>query len=197
MHRDTAALNFNLNWKEYWTLPLVALLHLGIITYQASYNSFNVSTSPNLKQATRIQVSLIQRSKPTPVIKKVKKPAKKKVAAKKPQPKQAKQVTANQSNQKLEALELAKRNFKSLLKNYSRPEYPRRELRRGVTGAVILKFLVKGNGEVIKVSVAESSGNGALDSSAFQAAKQWKFKDLGISSNQVVSLVRRVVFNIN
>jgi TonB family protein len=202
MHRDTATLNFSFNWKEYWSLPLVGLLHLAIITYHANYNSFNVSTAPNLNQAVRMQVSLQKRVKPTPVIKKVQKPIvkkkpKKKVAKQKPLPKVQKQVAATQSSHKLEALELAKKNFKSLLKNYSRPEYPRREFRRGVTGAVILKFLVKGNGEVVKISVAESSGNGALDSSAFNAAKEWKFKDLGISPGQVVSLVRRVVFNIN
>lgn len=202
MHRDTAALNFTHNWKEYWALPLVIILHLIILTYQSNYKSFNVSTSPTIEQTTRMKVSLQKKPKQEDVVQirksfKRKKKLKKKQVVQKLPPKQTKQASANKSIKKIEALEVAKKNFKSLLKNYSRPEYPRRELRRGVTGSVILQFLVKGNGEVVRVSVAKSSGNGALDLSAFQAAKKWKFKDLGFSSQQVLSLARRVVFNIN
>lgn len=205
MQRTTAALNPTFNWKEYWALPIVAILHVILITYQANPKSFNVVMSPNIQQVvTRMQVAIQTESKPVikPVPKKkiIKKKPKKKIAkkAQKKQTKPNEKVVAKQiSTQKLKALELAKKNFNSLLLNYSKPQYPRRELRRGVTGVVILSFWVKGNGEVERIEISKSSGSNALDSSAVEAAKLWKFKDLGVQVSQVVRLNKRVVYQIN
>ena len=68
MHRDTAALNFTHNWKEYWALPLVIILHLIILTYQSNYKSFNVSTSLTIEQTTRMKVSLQKKPKQENVV---------------------------------------------------------------------------------------------------------------------------------
>lgn len=206
MYSDTAALNFSISWKDYWMLPIVAILHVIIITYHVNPQSFNIAAAPNLETpASRMQVSL-NRVKPSIVRKTITKPRpiKKKSVIKKQKTKSVKQVAKVQKStspsnntHKLKALELAKKNFNSLLRSYSRPNYPRRELRRGITGEVILGFWVKGNGKVVQLKILRSSGNKALDLSALEAAKRWKFKDLGVKTAQVIQLNKKVVYQIN
>lgn len=219
MQRDTAALNFSIGWREYKALPLVVILHALLIGHQFKSLSFNIAKSPG--QSQRMQVSLVapqlqqtQASQPkTPEItktlkkvipKKIIKKKKKKIAQKvvHQQPTRSHTKPSNNpsnspSNRKLRALEMAKKNFNSLLSQYSRPNYPRKELRRGITGEVILSFLVKGNGEVSGIKIAQSSGNSALDQSAIDAARLWKFKNLGFETAQVVRLLKKVVYQIN
>lgn len=62
------------------------------------------------------------------------------------------------------------------LLNNKPPQYPRRALRRHEEGTVKLKILVKADGSAGKVTVAKSSGYGALDDAAVAAVKKWQFK---------------------
>lgn len=55
------------------------------------------------------------------------------------------------------------------------PSYPIKELRDGVEGAVVVRFLVDPQGVPLQVSVNRSSGITAFDQAAVEAVKQWRF----------------------
>ena len=70
-------------------------------------------------------------------------------------------------------------------KNMNPPQYPREEMRRGVTGTVILVITVDANGNATDVQVESSSGNRNLDRSAVKAARNWRFNP-GVSGGRKV-----------
>lgn len=55
------------------------------------------------------------------------------------------------------------------------PEYPAQAKRRGMEGSVMLGVVVRQDGTVKSVTVAESSGFAMLDASAQDAVSRWKF----------------------
>ena len=64
-----------------------------------------------------------------------------------------------------------------LLPGHARePGYPRRALRMGWQGAVVLCLTVGPNGTVTEAVVLESSGYDALDEAALEAARTWRFR---------------------
>ncbi|MEW6615381.1 MAG: energy transducer TonB [Thermodesulfobacteriota bacterium] len=56
-----------------------------------------------------------------------------------------------------------------------KPQYPMIAIRRKMEGVVLLKVEVLGDGGVGKIEVKRSSGYKALDESALEAVKNWKF----------------------
>lgn len=55
------------------------------------------------------------------------------------------------------------------------PKYPLKELREGIEGAVIVRFLVDPQGAPLQVSVVRSTGVTAFEQAAVAAVKQWRF----------------------
>lgn len=56
------------------------------------------------------------------------------------------------------------------------PEFPLEARRMGITGRVILKFLVRADGRVSRVSVIEANPGGIFEESALEAIKKWRFR---------------------
>jgi protein TonB len=56
------------------------------------------------------------------------------------------------------------------------PVYPYWARQQGITGTVVLKFLVDKGGEVKKVSVVRAEPEGVFEESAREAVKQWQFE---------------------
>ena len=56
------------------------------------------------------------------------------------------------------------------------PRYPRRALRRGESGEVLLRIEVDPRGLPSQVDVASSSGSRELDRAAVAAARRWRFR---------------------
>ena len=63
------------------------------------------------------------------------------------------------------------------------PEYPRRALRRGVEGSVLLEFSVDANGNVVSPRVLESRPRGVFEAAALEAVSKWKYEALGARSS--------------
>jgi periplasmic protein TonB len=59
--------------------------------------------------------------------------------------------------------------------NNPRPPYPRRALRDGLQGRVILRVRVLPNGKVESARVQTSAGHEALDEAALEVVKSWSF----------------------
>ena len=56
-----------------------------------------------------------------------------------------------------------------------KPNYPPQCLRLGIEGKVLVRALVGENGRPQEVTLGETSGNSALDESAMEAVRQWRF----------------------
>ncbi len=55
------------------------------------------------------------------------------------------------------------------------PAYPENLRRRGVAGRVVLRVEVSTQGSPVTVTVAQSSGFGAMDQAATSAVQSWQF----------------------
>ena len=55
------------------------------------------------------------------------------------------------------------------------PKYPQKELRDGIGGVTLVAVAINDKGDVLMVSVLESSRNKNLDAAAVAAAWTWKF----------------------
>jgi len=56
------------------------------------------------------------------------------------------------------------------------PEFPRSESRRGREGWVVLNFTVGDDGNVVDLSIADSSGSDAFNDAALKAVRNWRFE---------------------
>lgn len=72
----------------------------------------------------------------------------------------------------------------------SSPDYPKIARAKGWEGTVILKALVEKDGTCTNAVVEKSSGFKALDESAVQAVKQWKFSPARMGNTPYASLAR-------
>lgn len=57
-----------------------------------------------------------------------------------------------------------------------RPVYPYRARQKGISGKVVLKFIVNKNGTVTNVSVVKAEPQGVFEKIAVAAIKKWKFE---------------------
>ncbi len=55
------------------------------------------------------------------------------------------------------------------------PEFPPAARRLGAAGKVVVKFLVKADGSVIRASILEADPEGLFDRSALDAIGKWRF----------------------
>ncbi len=60
-------------------------------------------------------------------------------------------------------------------KNRHPPQYPIQAARQGHQGQVILDVSINAAGDVVNVTVEQSSGYRELDRAAVEAARKWKF----------------------
>lgn len=56
------------------------------------------------------------------------------------------------------------------------PEFPLEARRIGITGKVVLRFLVKANGNVVNASVIEANPGQIFEKNALEAIKKWRFR---------------------
>ena len=70
------------------------------------------------------------------------------------------------------------------------PRYPHRARQKGITGKVVLKFLVDRDGEVNKVSVVSAEPEGVFEDSAVSAVKKWRFEPGRVDGEPVPTWVR-------
>ncbi len=73
------------------------------------------------------------------------------------------------------------------------PVYPSRERDRGIEGTVRLRVAVAADGTVESVEVASSSGSAALDASAAEAVRSWRFLPATLDGAAVHSVVLQPV----
>lgn len=66
------------------------------------------------------------------------------------------------------------------------PYYPTALKQQGVEGLTVVRLVVGTNGAVESAEILRSSGNGSLDSSALDAARQWRFTAAKNSAGQKV-----------
>ena len=66
------------------------------------------------------------------------------------------------------------------------PVYPESQRRANITGVAYLRLLVGTDGRVEDVTLLQSSGSSALDSSAIRACRQWRFTSAKNSAGQNV-----------
>lgn len=69
------------------------------------------------------------------------------------------------------------------------PRYPRRALRRGESGEVLLRIQVDARGVPSQVDVASSSGSRDLDRAAVVAARRWRFRPAMRDGSPVAGVV--------
>jgi len=76
------------------------------------------------------------------------------------------------------------------------PDYPLELRRRGVTGSVVVEFVVDQEGNVVVANATEST-NPAFDAAAVNAVSRWKFRPGKKNGRAVSTRVRQVVtFNL-
>ena len=75
------------------------------------------------------------------------------------------------------------------------PEYPRLQKQKGVTGEVVVQFIVTKKGEIVEAEVVEST-NPAFNKAALNAVRQWKFSP-GIKGGQPVNVRLRQPIEFN
>ena len=76
------------------------------------------------------------------------------------------------------------------------PAYPRRSLRQGEAGEVVVQALVGSDGRPRQVEVARSSSHRALDQAAVRAVRRWRFQPAMRQGEPVAQVVQiPVAFN--
>lgn len=91
-----------------------------------------------------------------------------------PEPKPAPPVEPPPRPQPAPAAVTAPRSDAAYLNN-PKPAYPLAARRRGEQGTVLVRVLVSAEGLAVNVSLEKSSGHPALDESALNAVKAWRF----------------------
>ena len=77
------------------------------------------------------------------------------------------------------------------------PRYPKRAMKDGISGKVILKVLISADGSVLKIKVVKAEPRGIFEEAAVNAVSNWKF-DPAIYNGQAVKMwvKQPVVFKI-
>lgn len=90
-------------------------------------------------------------------------------------------------------------NFKYYtLEKRVNPEYPRRALRSGREGYVVVEFNVTPEGEVVNPVVIESSPKNLFERAALKAIKQWQYKaDFGSATPDAALARTKMMFALS
>jgi TonB family protein len=83
-------------------------------------------------------------------------------------------------------------SFKSIIKEYIPPEYPKLAIRKGIQGVVAITLDINKNGNVDEVEVSMSSNSSLLDESVIKAAKLWTFK-----TKHSIKINKKVIFKLD
>jgi len=179
-------------------LVVSVLIHLFALFYH-NRKSIHLNASPLSDAPLSLKINIrkpVMQPKVQPIKKVVKKnPFKKKEAVKELEKEIPKKVAEEEPM--AATPQSTTRNFDSVIANYIQPRYPRMAIRRGLTGIVTLTLWIMNNGNVAKVELTKSSGHTALDKSALNAVKQWKFKNLVSVEDSVYKVEKRIVYKIN
>lgn len=176
-------------------LVLSIVVHAGVLFYKKNRSTLILATTSPFptEQSLKVRLQEVMRPKQKVVKKKVVKKktlTKKKVATAKP-------IKPKEVQEEQETSQPQTRSFKSAIKNYVKPHYPRLAIRKEITGQVRLTLWIKGSGELDKVLIAESSGHRMLDQSALDAAKRWTFNKLSPQADKLFKVSRLVVYKFN
>jgi TonB family protein len=171
-------------------LAVSLVVHLVILFSLNKNNKSNVISINSQGSTVRqtLQVSLQEKKSVT--VTKVTKPKKLKKTTKR---KIVKKVKAQKKSQRKAVASSDEKVFKSFIKNYKHPIYPRVAMRRSLVGNVLLKLNINKKGHLLSVKIDKSSGYEILDISALNAAKLWTFKPLASDMEQI-SLKKKIVF---
>jgi len=122
------------------------------------------------QKVQKLRLSLRKAMKP-----RVLKPIKKKIAKK---ARKVAPVPREQTTQIIKKTQSAimKTNFNNLSSYTPKPRYPRRALRRGLQGAVLVKIFIDEFGTPYDSKLLKSSGHQVLDDAALKGALDWRFK---------------------
>lgn len=177
-------------------LLLSFTLHLGVCFFKKT-NQFKSLLTPQAF-TNKISVKIVTKTE-KPILKNkasriIKKKTVKKLTRKQTSPSKVKDY---KNVAKRTASVPKKKPFKSFIRNFVQPTYPRLAKRRGITGRVDLTLMVLGNGKLEKVIVSSSSGSQLLDKSAIEAAKRWTFKSLSTNPKDLFQLSKAIVYRIN
>ncbi len=113
-------------------------------------------------------------------------------------PTEANTASANNSEKANAEVAIVAPKFNANYLQNPAPEYPRSSQRRGEQGKVMLKVLVNAEGLPERVVVEQSSGYEALDKSALQAVKNWKFIPASSNNHPVSgSVIVPIRFNLD
>jgi protein TonB len=69
------------------------------------------------------------------------------------------------------------------------PDYPRRALRRGIEGTVLVRAEVGPDGVPVSVSIVQGSRSRDLDRAAVDAVRRWRFRPGQVDGRPVVGSV--------
>lgn len=190
-----------------WVVVMIsAAFHSLILFYPLIKPIQLISSIQSTDQVIQAFLQNTVKQKLKPVKKIVKKPKKKilpikKVEAKKQKevekPIKEQEVAAENSKASNQQIQSVSKKFESVISQFVQPQYPRIAIARGLTGIVVLRLKIKGDGILEDVAILKSSGHSSLDDSALAAAKLWKFKSFSEQSGTVFTTDKTVVYQIN
>ncbi len=78
---------------------------------------------------------------------------------------------------------------------YVAPEYPEDALKNGISGAVLLRITVAGDGKVKSATVVSSDPADVFDEAAVKAVRRWRFKPFAADDPDIeATVVKNIVF---
>lgn len=108
--------------------------------------------------------------------------------------KEQQQIAEETEEQRTERLS-SNYEYYTLVKRVA-PEFPRRALRGGFTGYVVIEYMINPEGEVMNPVVIESQPNELFDKAALTAIKQWQYKANFVENEPDNALARtRMLFS--
>lgn len=190
-----------------WVVVLIsAAFHSLILFYPLIKPIQLISSIQSTDQVIQAFLQSTVKQNEKPVKKIVKRPKKKKLPIKKVEAKKQKEaekpikeqeVIAESSAASNQQIQSVSKKFESVISQFVQPQYPRIAIARGLTGVVVLRLKIKGNGSLEEVAILKSSGHSSLDDSALAAAKLWKFKSFSEQESTIFTTDKTVVYQIN
>ena len=77
-------------------------------------------------------------------------------------------------------------------KSCKEPVYPRRALKKGKEGSVIIRVMVAASGKVISTYLVRSSGSSSLDRAALKAAQSSTFYPMALANSRTIQYVMNI-----
>lgn len=153
-----------------YSLILAILVHTLVFYSSPDPVEVQKATLSIGQKVQKLRLSLRKAMKPV-----AKKPLKKKLAKK---ARKVVPVVQEQTTQIVKKTQAAvmKTTFNNLSSYTPKPRYPRKALRRGIQGSVLVKIFIDESGIPYDSKILKSSGHKILDDAALKGALDWRFK---------------------